>query len=202
MRGRTDGRYQVHYLPRFAVRKGCLSENVHTVDKQCMKCSITAVISAMPSNSWCMKCLPYYVTHRAYILRTFQSSRMSSFINPIFLKLFSSRSSASSKKITVYWYFVELSVDIKNQGLSKFPCPHFRVYVWLHQDGHFDPPWEIGGMTLYRKCAHTREWKPTAGKWLPSPGKWGTRSLTTSQGRAGHFPGSDTVPDHFPGEGT
>ena len=58
--------------------------------------------------------------------------------------------------------------------------------VWLHQDGHLDPPWEIEGMTLYGKCAHTREvtaytrevmpthgkWMPTARKWMPTPGKW------------------------------
>ncbi len=55
-----------------------------------------------------------------------------------------------------------------------------RYKLWLHQEGHFDPPWEIEGMTLYGKCALT---------------------LTTSQLRAGHFPGRDTVPDHFPGEG-
>ncbi len=66
------------------------------------------------------------------------------------------------------------------------------IKTQLHQDGHFDPPWEIEGMNLYGKCAHmgcdcahlesdahtwevtvhTWEWMPTSGKWLPTPGKW------------------------------
>ncbi len=29
--------------------------------------------------------------------------------------------------------------------------------VWLHQDGHFDPPSGIEGMTLHRKCALTQK---------------------------------------------
>ncbi len=58
--------------------------------------------------------------------------------------------------------------------------------VWLHQEGHFDPPWEIEGMTLHGKCAHI--WEVTALIREPTS-RWGAQSQTTSQGRAGKFPG-------------